>query len=212
MSANPLYPIFLKLKDRLVLIIGGGAIAEQKLKGLLNTEAKLRVIAAEISPEVRALKGKFPDLRQIEFFERPYEYGDEKAAFLVIAATDDQHINNMIANRCRDQMILVNSVDQPMYCDFYVPSIIDTKSIKVAISTNGKAPAIAQKIRQDLETYVSLKYADIVDVVEEFRLKVKDKITGYDNFERRARLIRWYTRRLFRNQLRAKTNQALQAK
>ena len=95
-------------------------------------------------------------------------------------------------------MILANSVDQPDYCDFYVPSIIDSGSIKIGISTNGKAPSVAQKLRKDLATLVEMKYKGLIEIVNEFRLKVKNKILGEENFERRAKLIRWFTKRSFR--------------
>ena len=198
MHSNPLYPIFLKLKGKKVLIIGGGLIALQKISGLLNTEASITVISPHVCDEIYDSRGEFPNIRKIEIIERDYAYGDEVGAFVVIAATDNPEINNMIVNRCRDQMILANSVDQPDYCDFYVPSIIDSGSIKIAISTNGKAPSVAQKLRKDLETLVRMKYQGLVEVVNEFRLKVKNKILGEENFDRRAKLIRWFTKRSFR--------------
>ena len=136
-AANPLYPVFMKLTGKRVLLIGGGSIAAQKLRGLIHTDAQLEVIAPTITDEVRALRGDFPHIRYIKFTEREYEFGDEREAFLVIAATDLPELNRSIANRCRDQMILVNAVDDPENCDFYVPSLIETGSLKIAISTNG---------------------------------------------------------------------------
>ena len=198
MDNNPLYPIFLKLKGKKVLIIGGGLIALQKISGLLNTEANITVIAPKVCQEIYDSRGEFPNIRKIDILERDYAYGDEIGAFIVIAATDNPEINNMIVNRCRDQMILANSVDQPDYCDFYVPSIIDSGSIKIGISTNGKAPSVAQKLRKDLATLVEMKYKGLIEIVNEFRLKVKNKILGEENFERRAKLIRWFTKRSFR--------------
>ncbi|MCH2226315.1 MAG: bifunctional precorrin-2 dehydrogenase/sirohydrochlorin ferrochelatase [Candidatus Caenarcaniphilales bacterium] len=209
MSLNPLYPIFLKLKDRKVLIIGGGFIALQKIQGLLNTEANITVIAPKICQEIYDSRGEFPNIRKIEILERDYAYGDEIGSFIVIAATDEPEVNNMIVNRCRDQMIIANSVDQPDYCDFYVPSIIESGSIKVAISTNGKAPSVAQKLRLDLTALIEQRYKNVVDIVNEFRLKVKNKILGEENFERRAKLIRWFTTRTFRRIRNARINAAL---
>jgi siroheme synthase-like protein len=198
---NKLYPIFLKLKEKKVLIVGGGMIALQKLVSLLNTEAYITVIAPTIIDEVRACRGEFPDIRSIKFIERDYQFGDEKDFCLVIAATNIPELNNSIANRCRDQGILVNSVDQAEYCDFYVPSIIDAGDIKIAISTNGKAPSVAQKIRKDLENIIRVKYLSLVDIIHEFREKVQSKIIGEDNVLRRSKLIRWYTDRVFRERL-----------
>lgn len=196
--SNKLYPIFLKLKDKKVLIIGGGMIALQKLIGLVNTEAKITVIAPSIIDEVRACEGEFPNKRKIEFVEREYEWGDEQGCFLVIAATSVPDMNNAIANRCRDQGILVNSVDEPEHCDFYVPSIVEKKEIKIAISTNGEAPSVAQRMRLDLEKNFVDKYSMLIPIISEFRNKVKTKISSEKDFARRSRLIRWFTDRQFR--------------
>jgi precorrin-2 dehydrogenase/sirohydrochlorin ferrochelatase len=198
MTGNKLYPIFLKLHNKTVLVIGGGFIALQKLIGLINTEARIIVIAPTIIDEVRAFEGEFPFKRNIKFVEREYEFGDEKGAFIVIAATNISELNNTIANRCRDQGILVNSVDEPDYCDFYVPSIAEDGEIKIAISSNGHAPSVSQKIRKDLEQLLKLKYSKLIPLISEFRKKVHAKIPGQLNFNRRARLIRWYTDRIFK--------------
>lgn len=195
---NPLYPIFLKLKNKKVLVIGGGLIALQKLQGLINTEAELELIAPKIIPEIYELEGKFPNKRKINFIEREYNFGDELGAFLVIAATEIKELNSSIAHRCRDQMIMVNSVDDPENCDFYVPSIIDSGAIKVAISTNGHAPSIAQKIRLNLQKLFDYKYAPLIPRLNEFREKVKMKINDPKQFNRRSKLIRWFTDRLFK--------------
>jgi precorrin-2 dehydrogenase/sirohydrochlorin ferrochelatase len=198
MTSNKLYPIFLKLSNKNILIIGGGFIALQKLIGLINTDAKITVIAPTIIEEVRNLEGEFPFKRNIKFIEREYEFGDEKGAFMVISATNISELNNTIANRCRDQGILVNSVDEPDYCDFYVPSIAEHGEIKIAISSNGKAPSVSQKIRKDLELELKTKYSKLIPLISEFRKKVHQKIPGQMNFNRRAKLIRWYTDRIFK--------------
>ena len=104
----------------------------------------------------------------------------------------------MIATRCRDQMILANSVDQPEFCDFYVPSIIESGSIKVAISTNGKAPSVARKLREDLSSLIEERYKNLVEIVNEFRLKIQKKIIAEENFPRRMKLINWFTERAFK--------------
>lgn len=198
MAENKLYPIFLKLDNRLVVIVGGGMIALQKLVGLVSSNAKLVVIAPQIMDEIRELEGEFPYKSNIKFIEREYQFGDEKDAFVVIAATDSQELNRGIANRCRDQGILVNAVDDPEYCDFYVPSIAQVGELKIAISSGGSAPSLAQKIRKDLEQLLVEKYARLVPIISEFRKVVQDRIPGQQNFARRARLIRWYTDRIFK--------------
>ncbi len=197
MSSNKLFPIFLKLKGRRVLVVGGGLIALQKMQALINTEAELTVIAPTIIDELRALTGEFPNKRKIEFIERDYQQGDELGSYMVIAATDLPELNNSIANRARDQMILANSVDEPEYCDFYVPSVVEAGDIKIAISTNAKAPAVAQRIRLELEPIARDIYLPILEYIAEFRSKVHTKITG-KQAARRSKLIRWYSERVFK--------------
>ncbi len=195
---NKLFPIFLKLKGRRVLVVGGGLVALQKMQTLINTEAELIVIAPTIIDEVRALTGEFPNKRKIEFIERDYQQGDEIGCYMVIAATDLPELNNSIANRARDQMILANSVDEPGYCDFYVPSVVEAGDIKIAISTNGKAPAVAQRIRLELEPIATKLYKPILEHIAEFRAKVHKKILG-KQAARRSKLIRWYSDRVFKS-------------
>lgn len=197
---NLLYPIFLKLKNKKILIIGGGLIALQKLQGFLNTEAEITVLAPTIINEVKACTGKFPNQRKINFIEREYTYGDEHGYFMLVAATELPELNNTIANRCKDQMILVNSVDDPEACDFYVPSVVEAEDIKIAISTNGKAPALSQRLRKDLEPLIQEKYSPLIKPISEFREKVKKKILGTNKSDqaRRSRLVRWFTDRILK--------------
>lgn len=196
--SNKLFPIFLKLHSKKILIVGGGLIAMQKLQTLLNTEAKLFVIAPTIIEEIKNLQGVFPNFRKIEFIERDYHIGDEKEFFLVIAATDLKELNETIYHRCQDQNILVNSVDQPDLCDFYIPSIIESGDIKIAISTNGKAPSVAQAMRKEMQNLIDSRYKKLVNLIAEFRSKVQSKIPGQESFRRRSKLIRWYTERILK--------------
>lgn len=193
LQSNKLYPIFLKLTDKRVLIVGGGMIALQKLVGLLNTEAHITVIAPTISDEVYACRGEFPNIRHIKFIERDYEFDDEKDFDIVIAATEIDELNNTIANRCRDQAILVNSVDQAEYCDFYVPSIVDAGAVKIAISTDGRAPALAQKLRLELEQNLDQDFQNLVERIARFREKIKSKYP--EDLKYRMKLNCWFTDR-----------------
>ena len=171
-------------------------IALQKLQSLLNTEAELTVLAPVLIDEVRACRGEFPNIRPIKFIERDYKYGDEEGYFIVIAATNIPELNRSIANRCHDQMILANSVDDPDACDFFIPSVIEARSVKVAISTDGKAPSVSQRMRKELQSLVEDRYMNLVDKIHAFREKVKNKINDPKQQARRSKLIRWYTDRL----------------
>ena len=195
MAENLLYPIFLKLEGRKVLVIGGGFIAFQKLTSLIQTKAKLTVIAPNIIEEIRELDGEFPYKRYIDFIERDYDWGDEKDAFMVIAATNIPELNLSILNRCKDQLILASSVDHPEESDFFVPSIASQSDIKIAISTNGKAPGLAQGLRKIIQNNLLAHYAKRVPLVYSFRERIKEK---YSDNKKRNKLIRQFTQRQLR--------------
>jgi siroheme synthase-like protein len=195
MAENLLYPVFLKLEGRKVLVIGGGFVAFQKLTSLIQTKAKLTVIAPNIINEIRELDGEFPNKRYIDFIERDYNWGDEKDAFMVIAATNIPELNLSILNRCKDQLILASSVDHTEESDFFVPSIACQSDIKIAISTNGKAPGLAQGLRKLIQNNFLTHYAKRVPLVYSFRERIKEK---YSDNKKRNKLIRQFTQRQLR--------------
>jgi precorrin-2 dehydrogenase/sirohydrochlorin ferrochelatase len=192
MGENKLYPSFLKLEHRKVLVVGGGFVAFQKLSSLIETEAKLTVIAPSIIDEIYELEGEFPYKRYIEFRERDYEWGDEKDCFMVIAATNIPELNLSILNRCKDQGILVASVDNSEDSDFFVPSIASQGDLKIAISTNGKAPVIAQGLRKVIQNTLLNSFVKYLPIVSSFREKIKSK---YNDNQKRNKLIRQFTER-----------------
>lgn len=189
---NKLYPSFLKLEHRKVLVVGGGFVAFQKLSSLIETQAKLTVIAPSIIDEIYELDGEFPYKRYIDFKERDYEWGDEKDCFMVIAATNIPELNLSILNRCKDQGILVASVDNQEDSDFFVPSIASHGDIKIAISTNGKAPGIAQGLRKIIQNTLLESFIKYLPIVSNFREKIKSK---YSDSQKRNKLVRQFTER-----------------
>ena len=195
MDSNLLYPSFLKLEGRKVLVVGGSFVAYQKLSGLIQTKAKLVVIAPSIIDEIYELDGEFPYKRYIDFIERDYEWGDEKDAFMVIAATNIPELNESILNRCKDQAILALSVDHPEESDFFVPSIASEANIKVAISSNGKAPGLAQGLRKAIQNKLLTPFAKYIPLVASFRDKIKAK---YPDTKKRNKLIQQFTQRQLR--------------
>lgn len=195
MSENFLYPTFLKLEGRKVLVVGGSFVAYQKLASLIQTKAKLTVIAPSIIDEVYELNGEFPYKRFIEFIERDYEWDDEKNAFMVIAATNIPELNLSILNRCKDQSILALSVDHPEDSDFFVPSIASNKEVKIAISTNGQAPGIAQGLRKTIQNKLLDPFVKYIPLVANFREKIKEK---YPDSKKRNKLIQRFTQRQLR--------------
>ena len=142
-----LLPVFLKLDGRPGLLVGAGAVALEKIGSLLKTGLRLRVVAPNAVPEVRqlAIEGR------LEWIERPFEFSDLDGNFLVIAATDSAEVNAAVYQRARARGILANSVDDPPHCDFYFGSVVSRGELQIAISTAGESPAVAQRLRREID-------------------------------------------------------------
>ncbi len=142
-----LLPVFLKLDGRPGLLVGAGAVALEKIGSLLKTGLQLRVVAPDAVPEVRqlALEGR------LEWIERPFELSDLDGNFLVIAATDSAEVNAAVYQGARARGILANSVDDPPHCDFYFGSVVSRGELQIAISTAGESPAVAQRLRREID-------------------------------------------------------------
>ncbi len=142
-----LLPVFLKLDGRPGLLVGAGAVALEKIGSLLKTGLRLRVVAPNAVPEVRqlAIEGR------LEWIERPFELSDLDGNFLVIAATDSAEVNAAVYQGARARGILANSVDDPPHCDFYFGSVVSRGELQIAISTAGESPAVAQRLRREID-------------------------------------------------------------
>ena len=151
-----LFPIFLKLQGRKCLVVGGGRIAEQKLHSLLHAGARVTLVAPEVNEAVRARI----DSGEIAWNARRFESADLSGVTLVIAATGDASVNERIYRAADVLGILCNAVDEPERCHFYYPAVVQRGDLQIAISTNGRSPALAQQIRQELEDRYDESYAD----------------------------------------------------
>lgn len=149
-----LYPVFLKLDHRKVLIVGGGAVAEQKIEGVLRSARDVTVI----SPEVTARIGGWADEGRIKHIKDEYRPGMAKGYFLVIAATDSESVNRAVYTEALAAGALANAVDDPDYCSFFAPAVVNRDSFQIAISTAGASPALAQQVRRDLELRYGPEY------------------------------------------------------
>jgi precorrin-2 dehydrogenase/sirohydrochlorin ferrochelatase len=151
-----LFPAFLKLKGRKCLVVGGGVIAEQKLGGLLEAEAAVILVAPQILHSIQA------HVRSgvVRWQPREFEEADIEGAALVIAATGNPEVNERIFRACDDRSILCNAVDEPERCHFYYPAVVRRGDLQIAISTNGKSPALAQRLRIEFESLFDNTYAD----------------------------------------------------
>lgn len=149
-----LFPIFVKLQSRLVVVIGGGEIAFGKIDGLLLAEAKVRVVAPEVHPSFAEpiRSGK------IDWLPRKFQPDDLAGATLAIAATSAPGVNAAVYREAEARGILCNAVDDIENCHFYYGSIVQRGDLQIAISTNGKSPALAQRLRQELEQQFGPEY------------------------------------------------------
>lgn len=170
-KANELYPIFLKVHQLQVLIVGGGNVALEKLSFLLKSSpnAKVQLIAPEIREEVRDLAAK----HQVELVEKNYQSEDVKGKDLVIATTDKEAVNIEVYRDCKAQHILVNVADTPAYCDFYLGGIVTKGNVKIAISTNGKSPTTAKRLRQFFEEVIPEDINLLVENLNKYRKTIK---------------------------------------
>lgn len=162
------YPIFLDIKGRPCVVVGGGSVAERKVLSLLSAGARVLVISPEITPALKKLAGK----KKVKLLQRPYASGDLKGFFLAYSATNNSKVNRMVWSEAKKEGILLNVVDVPRLCNFIVPSIVDRGDLLIAISTSGKSPAMAKKIRQQLEKEFGMEYAVFLEIMG----KIRDKL------------------------------------
>jgi siroheme synthase-like protein len=149
-----LFPIFVKLQGRLVVVVGGGEIAAGKIDGLLRAGARVRVIAPEVHKAfVEPIRN-----REIEWVPRKFQAGDITDATLVIAAASAPGVNASVFREAETRGILCNAVDDIENCHFYYGSIVQRGDLQIAISTNGKSPALAQRLRHELEQQFGPEY------------------------------------------------------
>jgi precorrin-2 dehydrogenase/sirohydrochlorin ferrochelatase len=154
-----LFPAFLKLQGRLAVVVGGGSLAEQKIPGLLQAGAQVRVVSPCISPRV----GEWVRDNAVEWRARGFAGEDLLGAFLVVAATSLKDLNAAVFQEAEKRNILCNAVDDIENCHFYYGSIVQRGDLQIAISTNGKSPALAQRLRKELEAQFTAEYAAWVE-------------------------------------------------
>jgi precorrin-2 dehydrogenase/sirohydrochlorin ferrochelatase len=160
-----LFPMFLKLEGRQVVVVGAGNVGEPKIAGLLDTGAHIRVVALQASAAVRewAREGK------IELVVRAFSPDDLAGAFLAIVATNSRSLNERVYHEAQRRGVLCNVVDVPDLCDFFYPAVVRRGDLQIAVSTAGHSPSLAQKIRQQLEKQFGPGYATWVAELGETR-------------------------------------------
>jgi precorrin-2 dehydrogenase len=165
------YPIFLNLKGKKCVVVGGGRVALRKVTALLDCGADIRVISPKPHAEIsRLFKNK-----AIRLVRRNYEPGDLRGAVLSIAATHVKKINRKVAEEAKKNRILVNVVDDSEPSNFITPSFFRRGDLSVAVSTSGMSPALAKKIRAKLEKNMGMEYAYLLSLIAEIRSEIKKK-------------------------------------
>ncbi len=164
---NTLFPVFLKLETLTTLVVGGGNVALEKLTAIFSNspEAKIRLVAKEINPDVR----KFLTEKNISFEERSFHMNDTKDIDLAIIAINDKTASKEIHDACASKKILTNVADTPDYCDFYLGSIVQKGNLKIAVSTNGKSPTIAKRVKDVLNEAFPSEIDDVLNNMEKIR-------------------------------------------
>lgn len=188
MERNELYPVFLKVNNLKVLIVGGGNVAEEKLTFLLKSSPNAQV--EMISPMYREGTVKLAEKHKVAMHKGKYKKHYLKKKHIVVATTDKTKVNEKVYADCRKRSILVNVADNPPYCDFYMGGIVTKGNVKVAISTNGKSPTTAKRLRQFFEDVIPENIDDLVKNLNKYRKTIKG------DFEEKVETLNEFTKGL----------------
>jgi len=184
MSQNELYPVFLKVNQLNVLIVGGGTVALEKLSFLLKSSpnAKVLVVSRDFDEALIELVNKF----DVSIVKASYNKTALKNKQLIIAATNNREVNKMIFEDAKAENILINVADTPELCDFYLGGIVTKGNIKIAISTNGKSPTLAKRLRQFFEEVIPENIDELAENLNGFRKTIqgdfKEKVNSLNEF------------------------------
>ena len=180
-----LFPAFLKLRDRPVLVVGGGAIATSKIPSLLQAGARVTVVSPTLTRElVQSVRN-----REIDWLPKAFEPEDLNGKFLVVAATSLRDLNESVYREADKRNILCNAVDDIDHCHFYYGSIVQRGDLQIAISTNGKSPALAQRLRKELEEQFGPEYAPWLDWLGAAREVLRAQSTDTETTRRWLHLL-----------------------
>jgi precorrin-2 dehydrogenase/sirohydrochlorin ferrochelatase len=167
------YPIEINIKERKCVVVGGGKVASRKVVSLLECGGEVHVVSRDLNPSLRALlrAGK------IYFHEKEYTKADLKGAFLVVAATDSESVNEKVAKDAHKLKILVNVVDKIELCDFLVPAVTRVGDLTITVSTTGKSPSLAKKIRSEIASSYGKEYGELLNILGKIRSRVQEEVT-----------------------------------
>jgi precorrin-2 dehydrogenase/sirohydrochlorin ferrochelatase len=176
------YPINLKIAHKPCIVIGGGKVAQRKVEGLVEGQASVTLISPSTTRVLDALAAQ----GLVKIIKREYQQGDLEGAFLVISATNDGEINKAVFAEASERGILVNVVDQPELCNFIVPSVVRRGDLVISISTSGKCPALARRLRKEIEKQYGPEYQEYLLVLSQAREKIK---ASYETEQERGKAL-----------------------
>jgi len=165
------YPIFLNLTGQPCIVIGGGAVAERKVEGLLQAGAWVTVVSPTLTSKLISVAAQ----EAIRHIPRAYQAGDLRGYALAFVATADPGVSAEVATEGRDLGVWVNAADDPSHCDFILPSLLQRGELMVAVSSGGSSPALSRAIREELESYFTEDYTTLAEVVGEVRGELKNR-------------------------------------
>ena len=167
-QTNTLFPVFLKLESLRLLIVGGGYIGLEKLQTVVKNSpaTNITLVGITISDEIKAIAKEYPN---ITLQEKPYHFSDLDNKDLIIAAVNDLEIASIIAVDSKRKGILINAADKPELCDMYLGSIVQKGNLKIAISTNGKSPTIAKRLKEILNEILPNQIDELLNNMQSYR-------------------------------------------
>jgi precorrin-2 dehydrogenase len=196
---RPFFPILLNIEGRKCLVVGAGKVAAGKIAGLLNHGAKIVVVSPRA---IRKIKDQ-ARAGVLTWHRRRFLPRDVQGAFLVIAATNSSEVNGAVFRACRARRVLCNAVDDPQHCDFFYPAVVRRGPLQIAISTNGRAPALAARLRRELEEQFGRDWSSWVEHVGKLRREILVQELPAET--RRQRLLQLASPEAFRSFLRKRT-------
>lgn len=174
------YPIFIRLEGKKVIVVGGGGVAERKIETLLECGAVVQVVSQDLTPTL----SRYREEGAIGFLGHEFREDCLEEAFMVIAATDDPILNHEVSEYAIERGLLVNAVDQPADCNFIVPSILRRGDLLIAVSTSGKSPALAKKVREALEERFGNEYELLLILMGRLREEILSQRLSQDENRR----------------------------
>jgi precorrin-2 dehydrogenase/sirohydrochlorin ferrochelatase len=168
------YPMFLRVAGQRCLVVGGGRVAEQKVTALVEAAAHVTVISPATTPKIAALAA----MQAIAHHPRQYVSGDVCGFFLAFAATDDEQVQQQLSQDAQAAGVLLNVADRPELCDFIVPAVMEQGDLVIATSTGGASPALAKRIRLDLQESFGPEYAEALQLLRRLRQRLADRVAS----------------------------------